>query len=246
MPNQPTVLITGGAKRIGACLTRAFAAAGWHIIIHYGHSEAAAQALAQTLPSAETVHANLADPAAATEALKPHLARAHLLINSAAVFDYDDAHHLDPTTFAETLKVNAETPTRLAQILLASGENRTVIHLLDMKIANPNPDFFSYTMAKNALASTVVPLAMAHPKNRIYGLAPGAMLPSYDQHPAEHETSGRLNLLRRLTTPEELAQTALFLATAPLASGQTVFVDSGQHLLRQPRDVLFLARQEQG
>lgn len=246
MPDQPTVLITGGAKRIGARITRAYAAAGWHTIIHYGHSQQAAQALAQSLPSAETVQANLAHPTEAAETLKPHLARAQVLINSAAVFDYDDATHLDPETFTNTLKVNAETPTRLAQALLAGTPARTVIHLLDMKIANPNPDFFSYTMAKNALASTVRLLAMAHPAHRIYGLAPGAMLPSYDQRDEEHETSGRLNLLRRLTSPEELAQTALFLATAPLTSGQTVFVDSGQHLLHQPRDVLFLARQEQG
>jgi enoyl-[acyl-carrier-protein] reductase (NADH) len=52
-----------------------------------------------------------------------------------------------------------------------------------------------------------------------------------------------MNLLRRLTDPEELADAALFLAAGWLASGETLFVDSGQHLLAQGRDVLFLARQ---
>jgi enoyl-[acyl-carrier-protein] reductase (NADH) len=69
------------------------------------------------------------------------------------------------------------------------------------------------------------------------------MLPSWDQHSEEHELSGRMNLLQRLTDPEELADAALFMASGWLASGETIFVDSGQHLLAQPRDVLYLARQ---
>ena len=69
------------------------------------------------------------------------------------------------------------------------------------------------------------------------------MLPSFDQQPEEHELSGRMNLLRRLTDPQELAQAALFLSSGWLASGETLFVDSGQHLLSQRRDVLYLARE---
>jgi len=48
----------------------------------------------------------------------------------------------------------------------------------------------------------------------------------------------------RLITVDEVAEAAWFLATGPLASGQTLFVDSGQHLLAQPRDVMYLAREE--
>ncbi|MEN9718710.1 MAG: hypothetical protein RIQ99_1588, partial [Pseudomonadota bacterium] len=62
---QPAVLVTGGAKRIGAVLSRAFAAAGWHVVIHCHSSVAAAHALAATLPSAEVVECDLADPDAA-------------------------------------------------------------------------------------------------------------------------------------------------------------------------------------
>ena len=145
------------------------------------------------------------------------------------------------------MAVNAATPTRMAQTYLnvatANGGKR-VVQFLDQKLRNPNPDFFSYTMAKHAFASTVRMMAMAasDPADRIYGLAPGAMLPSYDQRPEEHEKSGRMNLLERLTGPRELADAALFLAQGWLASGETLFIDSGQHLLAQPRDVLYLAR----
>ena len=69
------------------------------------------------------------------------------------------------------------------------------------------------------------------------------MMPSWDQAAEERELSGRMNLLRRLTDPEELADAALFMAQGWLQSGETIYVDSGQHLLAQPRDVLYLARE---
>jgi NAD(P)-dependent dehydrogenase (short-subunit alcohol dehydrogenase family) len=242
----PTVLITGGAKRIGAQMARAFGAAGWHVIIHYGHSREDAEGLAATLPSAETVPCDLADGDAAV-AMVQRLSERHqnlrLLINSAAVFRYDGGEAIDPAIFAEAMQVNAQTPARMAQAFLKGATHgRMVINMLDMKLANPNPDFFSYTMAKHALSATVRMLAMAYPAHRVYGLAPGAMMPSWDQQPDEHLTSGRMNLLQRLTDPAELADAALFMGDGVLASGETLFIDSGQFLLSQPRDVLYLAR----
>lgn len=246
-----SVLITGGAKRIGAVMARAFDRAGWHVVIHYGNSQAEARALAAGLRSAECVHCDLADPHAASamvESLAARLDDWRVLVNSAAVFRPDDAHAIDGAVFDEAIMVNARTPTRMAQAFLAHARaagGRRVINLTDQKLLNPNPDFFSYTMAKHAFAGALPMLAMAadNPADRIYGLAPGAMLPSFDQRAEEHETSGRMNLLRRLTQPQELADAALFLAEGWLASGQTLYVDSGQHLLAQPRDVLFLARE---
>lgn len=248
---RPAVLITGAARRIGAVLARRFGEAGWHVILHAGHSVSAAEEIAATLPSAEVVACNLIDGAVALDMVEDLAARLddwRVLINCAAVFKPDSAEALNPAVFAEAMRVNAETPTRMSQAFLADARakgGKRVIQFLDMKIANPNPDFFSYTMAKHALASTVKMLAMAQsdPATRVYGLAPGAMLPSHDQVSEEHEISGRMNLLQRLTDPEELADAALFMAQGWLASGETLFVDSGQHLLAQPRDVLYLARQ---
>ena len=248
---RPAVLITGAAKRIGAVLARKFGLAGWHVVIHAGHSVESANELAGQLPSAEVVACNLVDGSVAVdmiEDLAERLPDWRMLINSAAVFKPDSAQALNPAIFAEAMRVNAETPTRMAQAFLTEAKavgGKRVIQFLDMKIANPNPDFFSYTMAKHAFASTVKMLAMAQsdPAARIYGLAPGAMLPSHDQHDDEHELSGRMNLLRRLTDAQELADAASFMSGGWLASGETIFVDSGQHLLAQPRDVLYLARE---
>lgn len=246
-----SILITGAARRIGAVIARAFGEAGWHVVIHSGHSPADAETLAASLPSAEVVQCDLLDGEAALAMVADLAARLddwRMLVNCAAVFKPDSAEALDPATFDEAMAVNAETPTRMAQAFLASARaegGKRVIQFLDQKLLNPNPDFFSYTMAKHAFAATVKMLAMAQrdPADRVYGLAPGAMLPSHDQLAAEHEISGRMNLLRRLTDPQELADAALWLAQGWLASGETLYIDSGQHLLAQPRDVLYLARE---
>ena len=60
-----TAIVTGGAKRIGAELARALAADGWHLLIHYHHSQGEAEALAAELGHAAIVRADLADPGAA-------------------------------------------------------------------------------------------------------------------------------------------------------------------------------------
>ena len=248
----PTVLITGAANRLGACMARRFAENGWHVVIHYRSSADAAQALAASLPSAETVQADLAERGAA-EAMIGSLAERHpdwrALVNSGAVFEYDDARGVDPAIFTRAMQTNAAGPVLLAQAFLARARahgGRRVINVLDQKLWNPNPDFFSYSMSKAALGIATRMLAMEHDtgQDRIYGLAPGAMLPSHDQQADEHQTSGRMNLLQRLTRPEELADAAIFLAEGHLASGETICVDSGQHLLSQPRDVLFMAREQ--
>jgi NAD(P)-dependent dehydrogenase (short-subunit alcohol dehydrogenase family) len=221
------------------------------VVIHHSHSHDEAEALAGTLASAETWQADFSDPAAGpalVETLAARLEDWRMLINSASVFRFDDAGSLAQETFAEAMQVNAAAPARIAQAFFrharAAG-GRRVVQVTDQKLANPNPDFFSYTMSKHALAATVPMLAMARtdPQDRIYGLAPGAILASHDQAEEETEISHRMNLLRRKTAAEEIARSCLFLSEGWLASGETVFVDSGQHLLAQPRDVLYLARQ---
>ncbi len=246
----PSVLITGGAKRIGAALCRQFAAAGWHVVVHYGSSAQAAEALAAALPSAETVQCDLADGDAAVamvEALAARLPDWRCLIANASVFEHDDATRIDTAVATRAYAVNALSPMRMAQAYLASARSaagRRVIQLTDQKLAHPNPDFFSYSMSKYAVDGGALMLSMAGSDNdRIYRLAPGAILPSHDQSHEEAQVSHRLNLLERLTGAEEVAEAALFLAEGPLASGSTLIVDSGQHLLDQERDVIYLARE---
>jgi NAD(P)-dependent dehydrogenase (short-subunit alcohol dehydrogenase family) len=248
---RPAVLVTGGARRIGAAIAGAFGEAGWHVIVHHRSSSTEADALAASLSSAQTVWCDLADPQAVdgmVRDLAAHLSDWRVLVNSASLFERDDVVALDPAIFDRAMATNARAPALLAQAYLRhakSASGRHVIQVTDQKLANPNPDFFSYTMSKHALAATVPILAMGavRPEDRIYGLAPGAILPSHDQSEEEAAASHTLNLLRRRTGADEIAQACLWLADGWLASGETLFVDSGQHLLAQPRDVIYLARQ---
>ncbi|MFC3101176.1 SDR family oxidoreductase [Altererythrobacter lauratis] len=248
-PHEKSVLVTGAAHRLGAAIARAFGEAGWHVVLHYRASGAAAKGLARALPSAETVQCDLADGDAAVamvEALAARLPDWRVLVNNASTFAEDRFDALDPLVNAEAMAVNAVTPVRMAQAFLAQARSkagRRVIQLTDQKLRNPNPDFFSYTMSKHAADAAAVMLGMScRGADRVYRLAPGAILPSHDQTDAEAEISHRMNPLARRTGADEIANAALFLATAPLASGQALYIDSGQHLLSQPRDVLYLAR----
>lgn len=246
-----SVLVTGGAKRLGAAISKAFGEAGWHVVIHYNRSADEAEELAASLDSAETIGCDLSDGDAAVnmiEDLSRRLPNWAALVNNAAVFAPDDVTGLDPATNRKAMQINATSPARMAQAYLANANSdggRRVIHVTDQKLANPNPDFFSYTMSKHALDATIAMLSMgvAEPEDRVYGLAPGAILASHDQTSAEAEVSHRMNLLGRRTEASEIAEAALFLAQGHLASGQTLFCDSGQHLLQQKRDVIYLARE---
>ena len=253
---RPSVLVTGGAKRVGAGIARRFGEAGWHVIVHYGQSREEAERLAADLPSAETVTCDLEDgdaSVAMVEAVAGRLADWRVLVNCASVFEPDEVGALDPETGRRTMQINARTPARMAQAFLTHARargGRRVISVTDQKLRNPNPDFFSYTMSKHALGSTIPMLSKGRAlagwreTDRIYGLAPGAILPSHDQDEDEAEVSHRLNLLGRKTGKDEVARAALFLSHGWLASGQTLFVDSGQHLCDQDRDVIYLAREK--
>lgn len=247
----PAVLVTGGARRIGATIARAFGAAGWHVVIHYGTSFDESEELAAELPSANAIHCDLADGDAAEdmiERLAGYFPDWRVLINSASVFDNDAVTRLEPDIFRRAVRVNTEAPARMAQAFLAHARangGRRVIQVTDQKLFNPNPDFFSYTLSKHAIAAAVPMLGMgaARPGDRVYALAPGAILPSHDQEDAETEVSHRLNLLGRRTGADEIAAACLWLSEGWLANGSTLHVDSGQHLLAQPRDVIYLARE---
>lgn len=250
------VLVTGGAQRLGAAISLRFAAAGWHVGVHCHTSRSAAQQLVDRIAagggSGEMLACDLADRAG-LEAMARAFAASQpdwrCLVNSAAVFEPDDAEAIDPAVAGRAFAINALAPMLLAQAFLREARTtsgRRVVQLTDQKLANINPDFFSYTMSKAAVDAAARMLARAtRGADRIYRLAPGAILPSHDQTAEEAERSHRLNPLGRRTGAEEIAATALFMAQGPLAGGQQIFVDSGQHLLRQERDVIFLAREEQ-
>lgn len=238
-----TVLVTGGAKRLGAVIARACADAGRRVVIHYGGSRDEAEAMAAELGGV-AVKADLAD-ADAVGSLITRAAEAagepiDSLVNSASAFVEDRADAIDPSLAARLHAINAVAPARLAAALAAQGREGAVVNLLDQKLANPNPDFFSYTLSKYALAGATTLLAQAlAPRIRVNAVAPGLTLPSGDQSAAEFETVASNNLLRHPVDARRVAEAVVYLLGARAVTGQTLYVDCGQRFVKSARDVMF-------
>ncbi|WP_375272402.1 SDR family oxidoreductase [Sphingomonas sp.] len=238
------VLVTGGARRLGAAIARAVAGAGHDVVIHYGTSRDAAEALAREL-GGSTVGGDLADTAALPDLFVRAAAAGPIdgLVNSASVFEYDAPHAIDAALAARLHAINAVAPAVLTAALAAQGGEGAVVNLLDQKLANPNPDFFSYTLSKYALEGATTMLAQAFaPRVRVNAVSPGLTLPSGDQSAAEFDRVARANLLERPVGAEAVAAAVVYLLEARSVTGQNLFVDCGQRFLARDGDVMFEQR----
>ena len=242
-----TVLVTGGAKRLGAAIVRRLAGAGHRVVIHYGRSGAEAATLAEQVGAAGTVGGDLAE----TDALHDLFARAvdvaggpiDALVNSASEFAFDRPAAVDRALAARLYAVNCTAPVMLAGALAGQEVDGVVVNLLDQKLANPNPDFFSYTLAKTALEGATVLMAQAFaPRVRVNAVSPGLTLASGDQSVGEFDRTARQNLLKRPVGAESVADAVAWLIAAESVTGQNLFVDCGQRFVKRDSDVMFEGR----
>lgn len=249
----PTVLITGGAHRLGAELCEVFAQAGWHVLCHYQRSLEAAQTLQQRLQAAghriDLLQADLGNAAQRRTLMEQAATFGPLqaLINNASLFEPDCAMEFDVAQAGRQLGVNLMAPMDLTRLMAqqhasdAGPGSCVAIHILDQKVYNLNPDYFSYTVSKLALERAVELQAQAlAPRVRVCGVAPGLMLVSGPQTDANFAAASHANLLRRPVDPRDVARTCLFLASNASITGSTVCVDNGQHLVPLPRDIMFV------
>ena len=246
--DSPVVLVTGAARRLGREIALRLADAGWRVAVHY--RESAADAIETVAACARPKRASAAfccdlSDEAAVRALLPqvaaHFGRVDAVVNSAATFEYDSAATFGFAAFDKHLHSNTGAAVLLAQALHAHLESRdacgVVVNLLDQKLWNPNPDFFSYTLSKAALeaAGTLLALALA-PRVRVVGVAPGLTLTSPMLDDAQFEALHKLSPLGRSSTAADVAATVKFALDNSSITGTTLLVDGGQHLQRFERD----------
>jgi len=241
-----TAIVTGGARRIGAALARALAADGWHVLIHYRRSAAPAAALAAEL-GGSSVAADLAAPDAAERivAALAGLPPPALLVNSAAGFDLDGFDDFTADQWDAHLAVNARAPALLSRAFaraVPAGQGGLIVNLLDAKLAQPNPDFFTYTISKMALAGVTELTArlLAPQRIRVCGIAPAVTLVSGPQSRDNFDRVHRLNPLGRGVEVDDIVAALRFVVAAPTLTGQTLVIDGGQRFLGLARDVQFL------
>lgn len=241
-----TAIVTGGAKRIGAAIARALAADGWHLLIHCDRSVEEAEALAQELGNASVISADLAEPGAARRifAASAGLPPVRLLVNNASRFTYDKADDFNLAGWDEHQAINLRAPALLSQAFAAAaGEGGgLIVNLLDAKLSQPNPDFFTYTISKMGLAGLTELTARAYAPRRIRvcGIAPSVTLVSGPQSRDNFDKVHKLNALRRGVDVEEIVAALRFIVAAPTLTGQVITLDGGQRFLSLPRDVQFL------
>ena len=246
--SAPVALVTGAAKRLGREIALTLARQGWDVAVHCRASRDEAESTAAYICAlgrrAEVLAADLSDEAA-TRALLPAaaqvLGRVDAVVNSASTFEYDSAATFSYAQLDKHLHANTAPAIVLAQALAehlqARGSEGAVVNLLDQKLWNPNPDFFSYTLSKAALEAATHLLALAlAPCVRVVGVAPGLTLTSDWLQGEKFEQLHKLSPLGRSSSPQDVAATVAFVLSNRSMTGTTVLVDGGQHLQRFERD----------
>ncbi len=245
--NNRTAIVTGGAKRIGAEVAAALAADGWNVLIHFRHSADEAQALAATLPRSRIVQADLAEPdgparvISALEGMPPPA----LLVNSASSFVYDAFDDFSVEAWDMHMAANARGPALMARAFAAAvpeGAGGLIVNMLDAKLSQLNPDFFTYTISKIAFAGVNELLArvLADRAIRVNAIAPSVTMVSGPQSRENFEKVHGLNPLERGVEVAEIVAALRFLISVPTITGQTITLDGGQRFLGLPRDVQYM------
>jgi NAD(P)-dependent dehydrogenase (short-subunit alcohol dehydrogenase family) len=253
-PNSPVVLVTGAAKRLGREIALTLARAGWRVAVHCHRSQTDALHTARDCIALATEHghaapaqvfsADLSEARAVRQLMQDviaHFGQCDAVVNNASLFELDTGASFEAEHLARHLATNTTAPVLLAQSLHRHAQERQasgcVVNLLDQKLWNPNPDFFSYTLSKAALESANTLMAQAFaPVLRVVGVAPGLTLTSPHLSDEDFARLHQLSPLGRSSTAQDVASTVLFALTNASITGTTLLVDGGQHLMRFERD----------
>jgi NAD(P)-dependent dehydrogenase (short-subunit alcohol dehydrogenase family) len=219
-------LVTGGAVRIGAAITKALQAEGVEVVVHYGRSKTAAEKL-----SPYTIQCDLESPESCSELIDKagHL---DILVNNASIFTKDSLASATPGRVQREFQVNLFAPVELSRTFAAQAGEGAIINLLDRRIRCHDTACVPYTLSKKGLEELTQLAALEYaPHIRVNAVAPGPVLPPPDSDSTNvREMAGNIPL-DVLPTPGEIAEAAVYLLKAGSITGQIIYVDGGQHLL---------------
>jgi pteridine reductase len=237
------VLITGGAKRVGAHCVRYLHAQGCNVLVHYRSSKAEAQALADELNEQrpDSVRLQQADLNNAQELQQlANVAQqvwggVEVLINNASAFYATEMRDVTEAQWDDLMASNLKSPFFLLQKLLPVLRQKEgcVVNLVDIHAERGIVGFPVYSIAKAGLVALTKVLAKElAPQVRINAVAPGAILwPDHELPEQQKQAILAKVALRRIGNPEDIAKAIRFLIfDAPYITGQVITVDGGRTL----------------
>jgi pteridine reductase len=236
------VLITGGAKRVGAATARRLHASGASVMLHYRSARSDAQELAEALndlraESAATAQADLLNAGALPELVKSTVGRfgaLDVLINNASSFYPTPVGSIGMADWDDLIGTNLKAPLFLSQAAAPhlKKANGCIVNITDIHADRPLKSYVVYSIAKAGLVGMTKSLARElGPEVRVNGVAPGPVMwpedGSFDEVARQRVIAH--TLLRRAGEPEDIARTVHFLvADAPYVTGQIIAVDGGR------------------
>lgn len=239
------VLVTGGAKRVGAAICRRLHAHGAQIIIHYRSSVEEARALQHELSQKKPDSAALAQSDLLDVDLLPDLiektvkryGQLDALINNASSFFATPLHECSTEAWDDLIGSNLMAPLFLAQAAepYLKMQHGCVINIVDIHAERPLKNFVIYNAAKGGLLALTKSLALEMaPDVRVNGVSPGPILWPEEREWSDEAARNKIiqgTLLKRIGEPEDIAKTVQFLINdAPYVTGQILAVDGGRSI----------------
>jgi NAD(P)-dependent dehydrogenase (short-subunit alcohol dehydrogenase family) len=238
-------LVTGARQRLGRALALAAADAGYDVVVHAreaAEAEATAREIEAMGRAAQAAGGDLSDPEACRALVAGASAPLRLLVNSASVFDRDEAATATPASLDAAISVNLRAPFLLTQAFaarLGPDDHGLVVNLIDQKVLRLDPRFFSYTVAKAALWAATRMMAQAFaPHVRVNAIGPGPTLQSVHQTEESFAAEAAGSLLGEPVGEDQIKLALRYLIDARAVTGQMIAVDAGQHLGWRTPDVI--------
>ena len=235
-------LITGGSKRIGKSISKKLASENKNIIVHYNKSRKDALALCKELNKNKNIismaiQADLNKPNQVKNifsVLKKKSIIIDCLINNASAFNYDNLQKLTSHSWNNHIVPNLYAPLILSKEFtkaLPPKKSGNILNIIDQRVLNLTPHFLSYTVSKSGLWTITKTLALElAPKIRVNAIGPGPTIKSKFQTENEFKLQCKSLPLKQGATPEQVAETVLFLLKVKSITGQIIALDGGQHL----------------
>jgi NAD(P)-dependent dehydrogenase (short-subunit alcohol dehydrogenase family) len=246
MANRPLALVTGGARRIGRAIVEDLAANGFDIALHYHGSRVEADEVSALAHSSganvSLFEADLSQSDAAQNLFASVLEvvpAVDLLVNNASVFEDDDISNFDDASFDRHFAIHVKAPSFLAQSFAAQSlDAGLIVNIIDQRVWNLTPNFYSYTLSKAALWSATQTMARAlAPCVRVNAIGPGPTLRNTRQSVEDFAKQIDGLILKRGPELSEFGATIRYLWSAKSVTGQMIALDGGQHLAWETPDI---------